>query len=80
MLGKEIMKIKILDNFEKALIALDDCGYENDFSFNIDDHGVITITIEEKFLNIDEMRSTIFTILDNCGYENDFSFEIVKGA
>ena len=35
MLGKEIMKIKILDNFEKTLIALDDCGYENDFSFEI---------------------------------------------
>ena len=35
MLGKEIMKIKILDNFEKTLIALDDCGYENNFSFEI---------------------------------------------
>ena len=79
MIGKEIMKIKILDNFEKTLIALDDCGYENNFNFNIDDNNVIIITTEEEFVNIDEMRSKTFTILDNCGYENDFSFEIVKG-
>ena len=74
---ENIMKIKIMCNLENALQALDNCGYDNNFSFHNEDN-IVTISVEKESVNVDEIKEEIFEILDNCGYDNNFSFEIVK--